>query len=285
MEIRAKDVLMDSIGGILKYTWNENMNGTTFRSEMKEDGWKEGVSDNEWHKYQSFDMSGYGNANYHNMEILSKFKDYMVPKKVEDRVQGSEHRNSNFIFPAFWKGGCSLLKVDGVREDIKILEGYDWYSGGMTTDEVIFDIITNQNPTILKDMQEELDEKNKEKNKFILTLSGEDKKIFKDTSNKAPMNKVIRLFQRNQKFVSVLKQLYDNKCQICGFTFKKDDGENYSEIHHVIALGDEGSDDIKNMIVVCPNCHRKLHYAKNKKYDIKYKEEHYKIVNGEKNGN
>jgi len=123
-----------------------------------------------------------------------------------------------------------------------------------------------------------LGDKEKEKEEFIKTLSSLEKEDFKEIEYKQPMSKTITFFKRNREIVKKLKKLYNNKCQICGFTFKKDNGENYSETHHIIPLGEKGSDDIKNLIVVCPNCHRKLHYAKNEKYNIKYKKEHYNLL-------
>lgn len=74
--------------------------------------------------------------------------------------------------------------------------------------------------------------------------------------------KVVKLFKRNLTLAKSLKELYEGKCQICGFTFKKENGENYSECHHLIPLGENGSDSLDNIIIVCANCHRMLHYAR-----------------------
>ena len=122
---------------------------------------------------------------------------------------------------------------------------------------------------------------NEEKTAFIKTLTSQDKEDFEELTKREPMSKVIKFFKRNQKIVKRLKELYNNQCQICGFTFKKDNGENYSETHHLVLLKNNGADNIKNLVVVCPNCHKKLHYATKEKYDIKYKEEHYKILGDE----
>lgn len=122
----------------------------------------------------------------------------------------------------------------------------------------------------------------KEKEEFMVTLNKEELEDFKEIEKRQPLSKTIVYFKRNKEIVKSLKELYDNKCQICQFTFKKDNGENYSETHHVIPLGQNGSDKIENMVVLCPNCHRQLHYAKNNKYDIKYKEEHYKLLGDNK---
>lgn len=106
--------------------------------------------------------------------------------------------------------------------------------------------------------------------------------------------KTILTYKRNKKLSKEIKQIYSNKCQICGFTFKKISGENYSETHHLISLGKDGSDELKNLVCVCPNCHKKLHYAKTElgkfsenilkikineeQKEIKYKMEHFKLI-------
>jgi len=68
---------------------------------------------------------------------------------------------------------------------------------------------------------------------------------------------------RNTKAVSKLKDLYNNHCQISGTekTFQKKNGEWYSEAHHLIPLGEGGSDNEYNIIIVSPLIHRMLHYA------------------------
>ena len=77
------------------------------------------------------------------------------------------------------------------------------------------------------------------------------------------VNRVMRIRQRNNRLVRNLKNLYGGRCQITGeqFTFVKRNGEFYSEVHHLIPLGENGSDDYANAIVVSPLIHKMLHYA------------------------
>ena len=57
----------------------------------------------------------------------------------------------------------------------------------------------------------------------------------------------------------------NGKCECCGADgFIKEDGSIFLEVHHLRLLAKNGSDTIKNAIALCANCHRKLHYAKNK---------------------
>jgi 5-methylcytosine-specific restriction protein A len=51
-------------------------------------------------------------------------------------------------------------------------------------------------------------------------------------------------------------------------TFQKKDGSWYSEVHHLISLGENGSDSYANAIVISPLIHRMLHYAKVSAIDL-----------------
>jgi 5-methylcytosine-specific restriction protein A len=83
------------------------------------------------------------------------------------------------------------------------------------------------------------------------------------TMNSAVRKAIVMIRQRNQKAVKALKKLYGHRCQVTGvqFTFKKKDGQWYSEAHHLIPLGKGGADDPRNIIIVSPLIHRMLHYA------------------------
>ncbi|MEQ1936169.1 MAG: HNH endonuclease [Fimbriimonadaceae bacterium] len=48
----------------------------------------------------------------------------------------------------------------------------------------------------------------------------------------------------------------------CGSTlFKKDDGRNFLEVHHVVPLAEGGDDTMANAAALCPMCHRELHFG------------------------
>lgn len=95
--------------------------------------------------------------------------------------------------------------------------------------------------------------------------------------------------KRNRKAVNILKKLY-NCCQITGtkFTFDKRNGKPYTEAHHIIPLGMEGSDSPANIIIVSAHIHRMLHHAevsnidlsqiKNNQLQITINGENYKIT-------
>ena len=66
-----------------------------------------------------------------------------------------------------------------------------------------------------------------------------------------------------------IKELNNFECQICKnlgkdpLVFKKANGEYYIETHHIISVSKqiEGSLSTNNLLTVCPNHHRQLHYG------------------------
>lgn len=74
---------------------------------------------------------------------------------------------------------------------------------------------------------------------------------------------VVQVRKRNAKAVAALKRLYAYTCQVTAgtYTFKKANGDQYVEVHHLLPLGSGGADDPRNMIVVSALVHKMLHYA------------------------
>ena len=60
-------------------------------------------------------------------------------------------------------------------------------------------------------------------------------------------------------------------CELCDNKgpFKDRYGYLFLEVHHVVWLAKSGSDTPDNAVALCPNCHRKCHYSKNKKTLVK----------------
>ena len=55
-------------------------------------------------------------------------------------------------------------------------------------------------------------------------------------------------------------------CEACGLPapFADDAGAPFLEVHHIDRLADNGPDRIDRVAAVCPNCHRRCHYAKDR---------------------
>lgn len=60
---------------------------------------------------------------------------------------------------------------------------------------------------------------------------------------------------------------YDFRCAVCGWSLEpKGNTEKYlhshgCEFHHITPVKDGGTNDLSNLIVLCPNCHKKAHYG------------------------
>lgn len=57
-----------------------------------------------------------------------------------------------------------------------------------------------------------------------------------------------------------LKKMYQNKCQICNYSFPDYVKTGYSEVHHIWPMSDDGDDDFDNMLVLCSNHHAEFDY-------------------------
>lgn len=175
-----------------------------------------------------------------NKEQLNKQKFY----KKYSRIFGVEHAGFNRL-PSLIQIAefCDILRDEG--KTIRVVSG-----------------VRIMNP--IEQVEEHIKEnKRKEGKKGELEI--EEKDFLDDIGIKVTPNKrtvIVQQIERSAKICRRLKELYGNKCQICGFTFAKKDGGFYSEVHHLIPLGRKGSDRVSNMVVLCPNCHKQMHYAK-----------------------
>ena len=201
-------------------------------------------------KYDGFDMSGYGDGHFKNLELISRFSNYM--NFQNEKVVSRSH---DFAIPIFWKGVCDIRRINVVRSELEFSDFEEL--GGETSEDIIFKTILSNNPNIMKQLGDDEDAQYLED--LIIESGNDGTDGFKEEVS-FKSGKYIPGYIRNISLVKELKQKY-SKCQICNFTFKKKDGENYNEVHHIIPLSMNGKDAKINTLVVCANCHRQLHYA------------------------
>jgi hypothetical protein len=78
---------------------------------------------------------------------------------------------------------------------------------------------------------------------------------------------VERGYERNYKLVGLTKRRANYRCEVKGCVvelFVKPDGYRYVEVHHLIMMAKGGPDTLENMVCLCPNHHRELHYGQHK---------------------
>lgn len=73
----------------------------------------------------------------------------------------------------------------------------------------------------------------------------------------------VKVYERDRAIKVYLMEAVGCICEVCGWKsdIKDDSGEFYIEMHHLKMLSEGGSDKISNAVLVCPNCHRALHYS------------------------
>jgi len=76
--------------------------------------------------------------------------------------------------------------------------------------------------------------------------------------------RLVAVIDRPTSVSRALKEKLGYTCQICGVEgFDKKSGGKYAEAHHLLELHRLAPSSLitENILIVCANCHRKLHYA------------------------
>lgn len=74
-----------------------------------------------------------------------------------------------------------------------------------------------------------------------------------------------RAYKRDRKVREIVLSQAQGRCECCGeLGFETADGSRYLESHHIIEVSARGPDSANNMVAICPLCHRKAHYAKDR---------------------
>ncbi|NTU22464.1 hypothetical protein HPY28_19260 [Brevibacillus sp. HB1.2] len=91
----------------------------------------------------------------------------------------------------------------------------------------------------------------------VLGNNDKDSMTFDVNNVVVSLKRQVAIRVRNRLLVEKIKQIYDNTCQICGLKMRIRENRYYSEVHHLIPLGEPhfGPDVLENMICVCPNHH------------------------------
>ena len=79
---------------------------------------------------------------------------------------------------------------------------------------------------------------------------------------------VITAFRRKGLLVAYARRRAEYRCEVEGCSvplFVGDDGRPYLEIHHITSLANGGLDTIDNVVCVCAQHHRELHYGRERK--------------------
>ena len=80
------------------------------------------------------------------------------------------------------------------------------------------------------------------------------------------VERMAKQFVRSPAVQAFVRQEADGTCELCQepAPFVGDDGLPFLEVHHVVALADDGPDTVENAAALCPNCHRHLHHGRDR---------------------
>ena len=71
-------------------------------------------------------------------------------------------------------------------------------------------------------------------------------------------------FDRNPDVVAealIRANGYCEKCNQLAPFLRKTNNSAYLEVHHIKTLSENGNDELKNVLALCPNCHREIHHG------------------------
>lgn len=71
-------------------------------------------------------------------------------------------------------------------------------------------------------------------------------------------------FDRNPDVVAEILIRAKGHCEDCKNPAplnRRSDNSPYLEVHHIKRLSDGGEDTVADAVALCPNCHRRAHYA------------------------
>jgi len=105
-----------------------------------------------------------------------------------------------------------------------------------------------------------------ENKKVTEGLNYSEKELLNKIKIKKPLEIYIsstKIYNRNPYVIALSLKRAKGICELGQnkAPFKNKRGQSYLEVHHIIPLSKNGEDDITNVIALCPNCHKELHYG------------------------
>lgn len=104
-------------------------------------------------------------------------------------------------------------------------------------------------------------EKNSKQTKKLSDQELNKKLLFAENKKPGYSYTSVKTYQRSSLVIEKVLRRAKGFCELCkeAAPFKKKNGEPYLEVHHIQQLAKSGPDTVKNVVALCPNCHRKMH--------------------------
>ena len=134
--------------------------------------------------------------------------------------------------------------------------------GPKKLDGNLLDYIQRNFKTVLSDLVDA--EYNEVHQSQLMNPDSRKKRIKKAPKKPNKVAIITYVYERSPDIVAEALIRANGICENCHSPapFKrKKDNTPYLEVHHKVSLSDGGEDTMKNVIALCPNCHRKAHYG------------------------
>lgn len=77
---------------------------------------------------------------------------------------------------------------------------------------------------------------------------------------------IVNRFSRDPNVIGWVLSIAQDSCEVCDSSapFQREDGSAFLEVHHLRPLAEGGPDLVENAVACCPNCHRELHFGRDR---------------------
>ena len=123
-----------------------------------------------------------------------------------------------------------------------------------TANETIKESQAEYKVTFENQVNESLDDSSENRQRRLASKSTKPKVVYR----------LVQDYRRDPDVVAEALYRAEGFCEKCKEKapfIKRSNGEPYLEVHHIIPLSQGGLDSLENVISLCPNCHREIHFG------------------------
>ena len=123
-----------------------------------------------------------------------------------------------------------------------------------TANETIKESQAEYKVTFENQVNESLDDSSENRQRRLASRSTKPKVVYR----------LVQDYRRDPDVVAEALYRAEGFCEKCKEKapfIKRSNGEPYLEVHHIIPLSQGGLDSLENVISLCPNCHREIHFG------------------------
>ena len=115
------------------------------------------------------------------------------------------------------------------------------------------------------DIKNELAERSKKTNIEVQGISKKINEVLQNVEEAQTYQKMVSkvITPRNIAMAKFVISQANGKCELCKLETNiiKTNGSPFLEAHHIIPLSEGGQDIYENIVALCPNCHKRIHFS------------------------